>query len=204
MGLRDKNKTDRQLRILKAAADLFRRKSYEAAKIEEIADASEVSVGTIYNYYKNKGDILVAVVSMEVNEVLLAGEKILTCPPRDARKAVNALVGAYVNHSLHYLSKDMWRQAMAISTQQPRSPFGLRYAQLDQNLTDQVCRLMTKLKKMGTLQQTSIPQLLGEVIFNNTNMMFATFVKDERMSHRSLTSRLRSQNRAILAAHQRS
>ena len=45
--------------------------------------------------------------------------------------AVDALIGGYVEHSLHYLSKEMWRQAMAISTTQPSSPFGETYADLD-------------------------------------------------------------------------
>jgi AcrR family transcriptional regulator len=53
-GLRAKHKADRDGRILDAAAELFREAGYEGAKIEAIAAAAEVSVGTIYNYYRNK------------------------------------------------------------------------------------------------------------------------------------------------------
>ena len=66
-GLRAKHKIDRNSRIVEAASGLFRREGYEGARIEEIAAKAEVSVGTIYNYYRNKGDILVAIVSMEVH-----------------------------------------------------------------------------------------------------------------------------------------
>ncbi len=62
-GLRAKNRIDRNSRIVEAASDLFRKEGYEGARIEEIAARAEVSVGTIYNYYRNKGDILVAIVS---------------------------------------------------------------------------------------------------------------------------------------------
>ena len=75
-GLRAKHKIDRNSRIVEAASGLFRRVGYEGARIEEIASKAEVSVGTIYNYYRNKGDILVAIVSMEVHEVLAAGQEI--------------------------------------------------------------------------------------------------------------------------------
>src|SRR6185312_13342588 len=68
-GLRERQRADRHRRILEAAASLFRQSGYEGAKMEAIAAEAEVSVGTIYNYYRNKGDILVAIVSMEVNEV---------------------------------------------------------------------------------------------------------------------------------------
>ena len=61
-------------------------------------------------------------------------------PPRDVDEAVDALIGIYIEHSLVYLSKEMWRQAMAISTQQPDSPFGKTYTALDRALTDQTLR----------------------------------------------------------------
>jgi AcrR family transcriptional regulator len=67
-GLRAKHKLDRNSRIVEAAAGLFRKQGYEGARIEDIAAKAEVSVGTIYNYYRNKGDIW-AIVSLEQHEV---------------------------------------------------------------------------------------------------------------------------------------
>ena len=72
-GLRERQKADRHDRIIEAATRLFREQGYEAVKMEAIAAAAEVSIGTIYNYYRNKGDLLVAIVSLEVDEVLKAG-----------------------------------------------------------------------------------------------------------------------------------
>src|SRR5688572_25114398 len=109
-GLRERQRADRHRRILEAAAALFRQSGYEGTKIEAIAAAAEVSVGTIYNYYRNKGDILVAIVSMEVNEVLNAGRGVVARPPKDVADALDTLIGTYVDHSLIYLSKAMWRQ----------------------------------------------------------------------------------------------
>jgi len=71
-GLRAKQKADRHGRILAAASELFRDHGYEQVKMEAIAAAAEVSIGTIYNYYQNKGDLLVAIVAMEVNAAGLA------------------------------------------------------------------------------------------------------------------------------------
>jgi AcrR family transcriptional regulator len=118
-GLRAKHKADRNSRILEAASRQFREAGFEETRIEAIAAEAQVSIGTIYNYYQNKGDILVAIVFMEVNEVLEAGKRIIEKPPRNAEKAIDALIATYIEHSLVYLSKEMWRQAMATSTQQP-------------------------------------------------------------------------------------
>ncbi len=199
-GLRAKHKADRHRRILEAAATLFRQAGYEGAKIEAIAAEAEVSVGTIYNYYQNKGDILVAIVSMEVNEVLNAGRGIVEKPPRDVGRAVDALIGVYIEHSLVYLSKEMWRQAMAISTQQPVSPFGLTYSALDKALTDQTCELIARLLGLGLVREDIDVRAAGEIIFNNMNMMFIEFVKQEAMPLGDLRAAIRRQNKVLVGA----
>ena len=197
-GLRQKQKAHRHDRILEAAAELFRESGYEAVKMEAIAAAAEVSIGTIYNYYQNKGDLLVAIVALEVHEVLRAGEKVIAQPPQTAEKAVDALIGGYVEHSLHYLSKEMWRQALAISTQQPVSPFGETYMDLDGALTRQTCNLVERLQAAAMLNPNADARSLGEIIFNNTNMNFIAFVKTEAMSIPEVRATLRRQHRALI------
>ena len=198
-GLREKQKALRHDRIIEAASRLFREQGYEDVKIEAIAAAAEVAIGTIYNYYRNKGDLLVAIVSLEVEEVLKQGEEVITNPPADAEEAVDALVGGYVEHSLSYLSKEMWRQAMAISTAQPSSPFGETYAALDVALARQTVTLLERLKALGRLSGRADAGALGEVIFNNTNMNFTVFVKTEEMPLHALREMLRRQHGAVLA-----
>lgn len=198
-GLRERQKALRHDRILEAAARLFREHGYEDVKMEAIAAAAEVAIGTIYNYYQNKGDLLVAIVSLEVEEVIRAGEGVIADPPATAEAAVDALIGGYVEHSLHYLSKEMWRQAMAISTVQPTSPFGETYAALDVALARQTCALLVKLQELGLLSRRVDAAGLGDVIFNNTNMNFIVFVKSEPMTMEDLRSQLRHQHGAVLA-----
>lgn len=198
-GLRERQKALRHDRILDAAARLFREQGYEAVKIDAIALAAEVSIGTIYNYYQNKGDLLVAIVALEVEEVLRVGEQVIANPPPSAEAAVNALIGVYIDHSLVYLSKDMWRQAMAISTTQPMTPFGETYAALDVALSRQTCALLRKLQALGLLSRQADADGLGEVIFNNTNMNFIVFVRDEAITVSALRCLLRRQHDAVLA-----
>jgi len=199
-GLRAKHKADRHRRIVEAAAGLFRTQGYDTVKMEAIAAVADVSIGTIYNYYKNKGDLLVAIVSMEVHEVLAAGERVIADPPRHAEKAVAKLIANYIEHALVYLSKEMWRQAMAITTQQPDSPSGIAYNALDEALARQTAKLIKKLQTLGLVRVGVDAQAIGEMIFNNTNMMFTIFVKQEAMSVATLLARIRRQNRTLVQA----
>jgi AcrR family transcriptional regulator len=198
--LRAKQKAYRHTCILDAATTLFRDHGYDAVKMEAIAAAAEVSIGTIYNYYHNKGDLLVAIVAMEVNEVLSEGEKVIAKPPRSAQRAIDSLIGNYIEHSLVYLSKEMWRQAMATAIQQPNSPFGITYAELDVALARQVFRLIERLQTLEMVDSKADAKSLGELIFNNTNMMFSVFVTSETMTVAQLRISIRRQLRPVISA----
>jgi len=180
-GLRQKQKADRAGRILQAATGLFRQGGYAAARIEDIAAAAEVSVGTFYNYFDTKGDVLLAIVTLEVEEVLWAGQALLANPPPDVGRALEALLGSYLDHSLVYLSKEMWRTAMAITIEHPGTRFSARYTALDAALTDQICTLIAALQRRGHARPDLDARTLGEVLFNNLNNMFIEFVKNDAM-----------------------
>lgn len=196
-GLRERQKADRTRRILEAAASLFREVGYDAARIEDIAERAEVSVGTFYNYYQNKGDILLATVGMEVEEVLGAGEAIVADPPANVVEALQRLINQYYDHSLVYLSKEMWRTAMAISIQQPETPFSKRYTALDARLCSQVSTLIQRLQLKGVVVAGLDTAAVGAMVFNNLNMMFTEFVRDDIMPLERLKEEVARQNRPL-------
>lgn len=180
-GLRERQKADRTGRILDAASRLFRTQGYDAVRIEDIAAAAEVSAGTCYNYFSTKGDLLLAIVSMEVEEVVEAGRDLVTTPPPDAARALGSLIRLYYNHSLNYLSKEMWRKAMAFSIEAPGTPFSQRYTELDAMLSAQVCDLIAALQHRGLARPDLDAGVFGQIVFNTLNQMFIEFVKADAM-----------------------
>jgi len=196
-GLREKQKADRKRRILEAAVTQFRADGYRAVRIEDLAEMAEVSVGTVYNYYNTKGDILIATVAMEVEEVLASGATIVADPPAGVGDALLQLIFGYYDHSLEYLSKEMWRTAMALSIQAPQTPNGQRYSALDARLSAQVTDLIRALQARGEVKADLDAEPLGQVIFNNLNQMFIEFVKDDAMSLETLRARVAEQTRPV-------
>lgn len=180
-GLRERQRADRTRRILEAASTLFRAQGYDAARIEDIAAAAEVSAGTCYNYFSTKGDLLLAIVSMEVEEVVDAGRVVVEAPPMDIAKALRTLIGIYYDHSLHYLSKEMWRKAMAFSIEAPGTPFSQRYTELDGLLIAQICDLIAALQARGLARGDLDPAVIGQIVFSALNQMFIEFVKADAM-----------------------
>lgn len=182
----------------------FRRDGYHAVRIEDLAEEAQVSVGTVYNYYGTKGDVLMAAVALEVETVLAQGELLVASPPPGVAAPLLALIGAYYDHSLVYLTKEMWRAAIAISIEAPRTPNGRRYAELDGLLADQVARLVAALQRRGDVAAGLDARAFGEVIFNNLNAVFIEYVKDDAMTLDSLKARVAGQTEPlarIMEAH---
>ncbi len=54
--------------IRRAAIRVFARKGFHRARAEEIAEEAGVAVGTIYNYFKSKEDLLLAIFQREFDQ----------------------------------------------------------------------------------------------------------------------------------------
>ena len=196
-GLRERQKAGRRRDILAAAAKLFRRDGFAETSIEAIAQEAEVATGTVYNYFESKGDLLIALVALDGEEVRAAGRGIIANPPKDAVQAITKLLAFYVDHSLIHLSKELWRHAMANALSQPNSPFGTGYAELDRKLAQQVGDLVAVLQGRGQIDNAIDPKLAGDVLFEAVNSLFMGFVAREEMPIALLRKRLSKQVRLI-------
>ena len=82
---RERLRKEREQRILDAAAAVFATKGYHGATIREIAVAADVADGTIYNYFDNKFDLLIGILSRigELEHLPLELIEALEGDPRD-------------------------------------------------------------------------------------------------------------------------
>lgn len=89
-GKRGRLREERAHQILTAAAAIFARKGYQRATTREIAAEAGVAEGTIYNYFNNKRDLLIA---MSSHLALDSLQELDSLPPQeDVRAYVTALV----------------------------------------------------------------------------------------------------------------
>lgn len=70
MNLRERKKRDTLGSIVATARELFTTNGYKATTMGEIAESSNVAVGTLYNYFKSKAEIMLAIVSEDSADML--------------------------------------------------------------------------------------------------------------------------------------
>ena len=65
-GLRERKKIERRVEILSHGRDLFTRLGFDNASVEQIAEAANISAGTVYNFFPSKIDILMEIQLQEI------------------------------------------------------------------------------------------------------------------------------------------
>jgi len=89
--------------IVKAAAGLFIRKGTLNTGVRDIAEASGITVGTLYHYFRSKDDIITAFLDYAVqgtNEfVRMTTETLAKLPPQEAMRRALRLYFEYTNEA---------------------------------------------------------------------------------------------------------
>jgi len=82
---------DKYERILHGAATVFAKEGFHQATVAKIAKAAGVADGTIYNYFKNKDDILVQFLTYKAHQVFSKFWKVME-QPHDAVTKLRNLI----------------------------------------------------------------------------------------------------------------
>lgn len=69
MGLREQKKQRRNKRVLQAAMALFHEKGFAGTTMSAVAARADLAVGTLYNYYSSKDQLLIAVLKDEFSRI---------------------------------------------------------------------------------------------------------------------------------------
>jgi AcrR family transcriptional regulator len=106
-GLREEKKLDRRQRIAEAARSLFEKKGFEAATMEMIAEKAGLGVGTLYNYYPSKADLLLGIIAGRADSYERDLKKVAERPPERLVDAVGLCVESYLA-SFSFYTKRIW------------------------------------------------------------------------------------------------
>jgi AcrR family transcriptional regulator len=85
----DEKMTDKQMKIVQAAVEIFSEKGYAASSTSEIAQKAGVAEGTIFRHYRTKKDLLLSIVAPMMSKLI--GPLVL----RDFTKVIDAPYATY-------------------------------------------------------------------------------------------------------------
>lgn len=188
-GRRETQKKEREARVLRSASVLFARRGFERTTMQDIARRSRLAVGTLYNYFRSKAEIILALVQRDTLAGLQAGEAVLKDPPPDPIAAVQALLEQAVGpFALH--DRSLWRELTAAALRDPELTRGFFAA--DVRLIALVSALLRELRARGDLRQDLDPDRGAVCLYGIFFSLWIAHLTNEGISLEMLRAELRA------------
>lgn len=151
-GLRERQKEKRKQAIMAAAAKLFQAQGFNAAAMEDIAAAAELSVGTVYNYFKSKAEIGLAIYQADRDLVQAATSEIIAHPPTDPVDAICRMMETDFETEIGYLDRAVWSALFGASFTD-QSTLSTAFVSDELMRVDQFRNLLTVLREKGKIDK---------------------------------------------------
>ncbi len=162
-GRRERQKVTRRRRIVTAARRLFARRGYGATAIEEVAAAAGLAVGTVYNYFPSKSDLLAAIIRRETDKLIASAHELLVDPPDDPVTALMALTDVFLADFID-ADRALWRELMGAALTQPDT-VGRRLFESDAQLVAVAAQLIERFQQRGAVAADLNPMRAATVLY---------------------------------------
>jgi AcrR family transcriptional regulator len=162
-GLRARQKEKRKQAIMVAAARLFQSEGFNAASMEGIAQAAELSVGTVYNYFKSKAEIGLAIYQADRDLVHAATDLVIANPPADPVTAICRMMETDFETEIGYLDRAVWSALFGASFTD-QSSLSNAFVSDELMRVDQFRRLLAVLVEKGQVDKSADIDAAAEML----------------------------------------
>jgi AcrR family transcriptional regulator len=181
MGLRAANKLRVRRAILDAAHELFVIKDYSQTTMEDVAAQASVAVGTLYNYFPSKSDLLLNLIAESDQKYIQAGRRLVDKPHSDPVKALTDIMVLATEHCVRQVGKSVWCQISATSLTNAESGFGIQYALTTKKHEELVEAMMCKLQERGDIAPDIDVGKASHLLFSMKSKLFLNFIASSSM-----------------------
>lgn len=161
----------RQHEIIDAAAEIFSRKGYANASVQDVADAVGILKGSLYYYIDSKEDLLFQML-LEVHKdahAIVTETAALDLPPLDR---LRTYIRRHVEHNANNLAKiAVYYHDFRLLTPDRRTQISSQRRIYE----DFVKGLIAEAKEHGEVSPTVDPQLLANAIFGAVNWTYTWY-----------------------------
>jgi TetR/AcrR family fatty acid metabolism transcriptional regulator len=164
-GATDQKASKRNL-ILTAAENVFAEKGYMRATVSEIAKSARVSEGTIYEYFKNKEDLLLSIPEERFKAHMASLEEIfeIKAPLRKLRRLVR-------NHFLIYLTERNFLKVFLLHIQLNQNFYQSSGYNTFQKYTKLITDILEEAKEAGSIRENVNPRVFRNLFLGTFSHM---------------------------------
>ncbi len=190
-GLREKQKAQRRSLIETAASDLFESQGFALTTIEGIAEKAMVSPATVYNYYGNKGELLLALVARgEVGVHESSAAFVKEAEHKSPEELIADIICFNVKDTLSYLSRALWGHVVAYIATTSDPEVAPRYLHtISDGLADAIKLTLAKYMELGVIRDGD-PEHMAYLLTRLERNHFLVYVYLKDMTQEQLLANI--------------
>ncbi|MBL8581187.1 MAG: TetR/AcrR family transcriptional regulator [Rhizobiaceae bacterium] len=181
-GLREKHKIKRTEQVLDAADALFRDRGYEDTKIEEIAELASVASATVYNYFKNKPNLLMEIALRHIEAAVPERRKFIESPPEDPMEGIIEFEKLLATQAVRHLTPECWRVVMSAQFVDTEGVAHRTARRLDLVIRRQYASLLTYYQQIGRIRADVDLTVLCDILIGIGNAALARLITTPSMN----------------------
>ena len=181
--------TDYKTKILVAAIKVFAQKGYVNTTMSDIAIHAKVGIGTLYNYFKNKDDLLLQCMKKVVDDVI----SIIQAEAEPIKDPIERLYDFFVRHAELVVAKPYIAKFLVVELRQSES-FYKRNPSFNpmQYYLDYIAKLLQKAMDKGRIRTFDVTAL-SYIIFGAMDMLLTQwFISGKTLELKPLIQNIRT------------
>jgi len=197
--LRERQKSRRRAAILGAARDLFNRQGYSATSMEAIAEAAEVGIATVYNYFGSKGRLLADILRPDFDLLYEQGQALLAQPPQDPCAGLLSLIEIYQHFQGNWERKNLLIAVLGPGLS-AEPVLDKTSSDAEAGVKRQLRTLLSTYQAAGRIRKDIDTEDAALIIFYIFNQHFIQFISQETMAFADMKAAMDRQIRFIVSA----
>jgi len=172
MGLRERKRRDTRKAILDSAEILFPLRGYRNTTMEAIAERADIAVGTIYNYFHSKAEVMVELNSRETERVIseLRTLDIEGCSVEDMLWEIISRILAVFDR----YPRELMRELFSATIENSHSTLTNGLVRQDEKFLGYLAGILEELKSKGRLKMETDP---GSVAYGIYSLVFGGMLR---------------------------
>ena len=184
MSLRERQKQERQQRILEAARWFFNFHGYADTTMEDIARVAKLAVGTLYNYFSSKDELLISLIRVGTERVTALAERIVADPPADAVESIAALADAFMEN-IAAEDRRLWREVFVASIAAPNT-LGAPLLALDARVIQLFTVMVERHKESGAFSPRIDAQRAAGLFYGICLSWMIAYATQDGLTHKEM------------------
>ena len=177
MKLREQKRLRCEQEIFAAAMELFRMKGFSQTTMQDIPDKAEVAVGTLYNYFDSKGDLLISYLSASSGSIMEKAQVAIEKEHPDPEKAVLELFGIFSELFTSH-EKSLWREYLSAAYNDSNKLSG-RIWGTQQGFQELLVKLIVDFQKEKIINPNLNPAVAASVLYSSFFLQFLRYINTD-------------------------